>query len=140
LWGETLKITDLNDMIFSYSDDWAYNYASPDEKVGFEQLHMMTQVPDVHWANHRFQNGHEPTRTSIPGFNMLVLDVDGGVSSNWFTAPERDQVHDLHHEAAHGRAEPLSAHHADQLRCWTSTRTSTRSSCNEVIAWLPFQS
>ena len=54
--GETLKETDLNQMKISYSDHWAYNYLG--EQVPFDQLHTLTQAPNMHWANHFFKNGH----------------------------------------------------------------------------------
>jgi len=78
--GETLQETDLNDMIFSYSDNWAYEYAPPEEPVPFDQLHVLTQAQDMHWANHHFKNKHRAEENVVPGFNMLVLDVDGGIS------------------------------------------------------------
>ena len=81
--GETLKETNLNDMIFSYSDHWAYHYGShygTDEPVGFFDLHMMTQQNDWHWSNHRFTNQHRSEENAVPGFNMIVIDVDEGIN------------------------------------------------------------
>ena len=75
--GETLKETDLNKMVISYSSHWAYNYL--EEEVPFEQLHVLTQAPGMHWANHHFSQGHRAEDNVIPGFNMVVIDVDGGV-------------------------------------------------------------
>jgi hypothetical protein len=83
--GEKLAETDLNEIVVSYSDHWAYNYLG--EKVPFEQLHMMTQAPGIHWANHHFRNQHRSEENAIAGFNMISIDVDGGVSL--------DIVHDL---------------------------------------------
>lgn len=77
--GETLKETNLSDMLFSFSDHFAYNYAENDTPVAFNQLHMLTQSKGMHWANHRFKNGHRSEETVIPGFNMIVFDIDGGV-------------------------------------------------------------
>lgn len=76
--GEKLKETDLNEMTVSYSDHWAYNYLG--ERVPFEQLHILTQAPDTHWANHHFTKGHRAEENVIAGFNMIVIDVDGGVT------------------------------------------------------------
>jgi len=85
--GECLKETNLDDMIFSFSDNWAFDYAPPDDPVPFDQLFNLTQAPDMHWANHLFKNKHRAEENVTPGFNMLVLDVDGGISI--------DLVHDL---------------------------------------------
>lgn len=76
--GETLKETDLNQMKISYSDHWAYNYLA--EQVPFDQLHNLTQAPNMHWANHFFKNGHRSEETVIVGFNLLVIDIDEGVT------------------------------------------------------------
>lgn len=77
--GEFLDETDLNDMTFSYSDNWAYSYEKPEDPVPFDQMHLLTQADGMHWANHTFKNQHRAEENVVPGFNMLVLDVDGGV-------------------------------------------------------------
>lgn len=76
--GETLKETNLDEILVSYSDSWAYDYNT--ERVPFDQLHQMTQAEGIHWANHDFKRGHRAEENVIPGFNMIVIDVDGGVS------------------------------------------------------------
>lgn len=83
--GDTLEKTNLEEMIISYSDHWAYNYAA--EQVPFDQLHVLTQSSGMHWANHAFKNGHRAEENVLAGFNMVVIDVDGGISI--------DAVHDL---------------------------------------------
>lgn len=75
--GETLEETDLAQMVIAYSDHWAYNYLG--EKVPFEQLHVVMQADGYHWANHHFKNFHRSEENVIPGFNMIVIDVDGGI-------------------------------------------------------------
>ena len=77
--GETLEETDIGDMILSYSDNFAFNYVKDSNKVPFDKLHMLTQHPDLHWANHQFIDQHRLEEKAIPGFNMVVFDVDGGV-------------------------------------------------------------
>lgn len=76
LQGESLKETSLDEMILSYSDHLAFNYEAA--TVPFNELHQLTQAPDFHWANHAFRNQHRTEDNAIPGFNLLVLDVDGG--------------------------------------------------------------
>ncbi|WP_421991750.1 primase C-terminal domain-containing protein [Roseococcus sp.] len=83
--GEMLKATNLDEILVSYSDHYAYNYAQ--ERVPFTELHQMTQAPDMNWANHAFQHDHRSEDNVIPGFNMIVIDVDGGISL--------DVVHEL---------------------------------------------
>lgn len=76
--GETLKETNLNQMVISYSDHWAYNYLA--EEVPFDKLHILTQADAMHWANHHFKNEHRSEENVIAGFNMVVIDVDGACS------------------------------------------------------------
>jgi hypothetical protein len=76
--GETLEITDLDQVKISYSDNWAYNYQN--ESVPFSELHNLTQEPGMHWCNHHFKNGHRAEENAVPGFNLIVIDVDKGTS------------------------------------------------------------
>lgn len=83
--GETLQETNIDEMVISYSDNWAYNYVG--ERVPFDQLHVLTQHEGMHWCNHHFRKEHRAEENVIAGFNMIVIDVDGGIS--------RDICHDL---------------------------------------------
>lgn len=76
--GETLEETNLDEISISYSDNWAYDYAH--EKVPFTELYNLTQEKGMHWCNHAFKKGHRAEENVISGFNMVVIDVDGGVS------------------------------------------------------------
>lgn len=76
--GETLEKTDLDEMNVSYSEHWAYNYLS--ESAPFDQLGVLMQAPGHHWSNHHFKSGHRAEENVIAGFNMIVLDIDEGVS------------------------------------------------------------
>lgn len=86
--GEKLQETNLDEMTVSYSDHWAYHYQT--EQVPFDKLDILfkamqdpkadgSQEP-MHWANHAFTKNHRAEENVIPGFNMIVIDVDGGVS------------------------------------------------------------
>jgi hypothetical protein len=83
--GETLEETNLDEMLVSYSDHWAYNYLT--ERVPFDQLHMLTQEGGMHWANHQFKGGHRAEENVLVGFNMIAIDCDGDV--------RLDTVHEL---------------------------------------------
>ncbi|UZV39841.1 DNA primase [Xanthomonas virus PB119] len=76
--GETLKETNLDEIILSYSESWAYDYSA--EKVPFDQLHLLTQAPGMHWANHHFRGNHRAEENVVPEFNCIVIDVDEGTS------------------------------------------------------------
>ncbi len=76
--GETLKTTDLNEIKISYSNDFAKGYM--DETAPFDELHKMTQAPNIHWCTHAFKDNHRTEDNAIPGFNLVVLDVDHAVN------------------------------------------------------------
>lgn len=78
LRGESLKETDLNEICVSYSNEWVENYNN--DTAPFDQLHVMTQAPGMHWVNHHMRDGYRDDEHAIPGFNIVVLDVDKGVS------------------------------------------------------------
>ena len=76
--GETLKETDLSKMILSYSTDIAVDYRN--ETAPFDQLHKLTQAQGMHWCSHHLVGGHRSEEDCISGFNLVVVDVDGGVN------------------------------------------------------------
>lgn len=81
--GETLQKTDLDQLLLSYGAHWAYGYKP--HMVRFEQLHRLvvgqqTNGEPLHWANHHFKNDHRSEDNTIPGFNLIVLDVDQGTT------------------------------------------------------------
>lgn len=76
--GETLKETDLAKMVVAYSADITTDYRN--EAVPFDQLHKLTQAPNMHWVAHHLNGGYRNEENCIPGFNLVVLDIDGGVN------------------------------------------------------------
>lgn len=75
--GEKLQETDLSKMVVSHSSNFAYEYVP--EEAPFDKLHMMTQAADMHWTTHHFKDGHRSDENVIPGFNLIVIDVDGNI-------------------------------------------------------------
>lgn len=76
--GKTLQKTDLSKMILSYSKHIADGYTNANP--AFKDLHKLMTKKGLHWCCHRIINGHRSTDNMLPGFNMLVLDVDGGIT------------------------------------------------------------
>ncbi|TXH19616.1 MAG: DUF3987 domain-containing protein, partial [Hyphomicrobiaceae bacterium] len=77
LKGETLKETNIEEMILSWSEDIAEGYKP--ERVAFSKLSTMTNYPTfLHWCNHHMMAGHRQEENAIMGFNMIVIDVDSG--------------------------------------------------------------
>ena len=80
LRGETLEETDLNKIVVSYSTDIVSEYQN--ESAPWDKLHKLTQANGMHWVNHHLTGGYRNEENCIPGFNLVVVDVDGGVSLN----------------------------------------------------------
>ena len=78
--GETIKQTDLNRLIISYSDDYANGYLN-DYGI-FNQLDKVFLADGFNWCSHHFNNGHRSNKDTLPTFNLVVLDVDGSISLN----------------------------------------------------------
>ena len=78
LKGETLQKTDMDNMTVSYSNHIAYNYQN--KQVPFTKLHQLTQRDGYHWCAHQFIDQHRQEDSVIEGFNLVVIDVDEGVS------------------------------------------------------------
>lgn len=76
LRGETLKETDLSKMVISYSTDMTTDYRN--EVAPFDKLHKLTQAPGLHWVAHHLNGGYRNEENCIAGFNLAVIDVDGG--------------------------------------------------------------
>jgi hypothetical protein len=80
--GESLKPCDLSKMVIAYSADITTDYRN--EYAPFDKLHLLTQAPNMHWVAHHLNGGYRNEENAIPGFNLVVIDVDG--STNLSTA------------------------------------------------------
>lgn len=75
--GEKLKPTNVNEIQISVSKHEAYDYVSG--LVPFKDFAMLSELQEDHFVTHAFKNGHRSNQNHVPGFNLLVLDVDGGI-------------------------------------------------------------
>lgn len=64
-------------MVIAYSSDMTTDYKN--ERAPFEKLHQLTQAPNMHWVAHHLKEGYRNEENAIPGFNLAVIDIDGGV-------------------------------------------------------------
>lgn len=78
LKGESLQLTNRDELLISLSNHEAYNYDT--KKVSFNDLTDLGDATGYHWCNHSFEGGHRRETSVLPGFNLLVLDVDNGMS------------------------------------------------------------
>jgi len=78
LKGESMAETDLSKMTLSYSTDIAMGYKA--DHAPFDSLHKVTSAAGHHYTAHHFKEGHRISNKAIPGFNMVMIDVDEGIS------------------------------------------------------------
>jgi hypothetical protein len=136
--GSMLAETDLQKMMFSYSEHFASGYTP--ERRPFDSLPKMLAADGYHWANHHFTKEHRAEDNVIDGFNMLVVDVDGGIAI--------EDVHELmkeytfitattkrHTEAEHRFRLIMPANYVLHL-----DKTDYRDFMNSFLTWLPFES
>jgi len=136
--GSKLKETDLTKLSFSYSDHFASGY-SP-ETQDFNDLPKLLSAPGLHWCNHRFDKEHRSDENVIEGFNMLVVDVDGGITL--------DAVHELFKEYTYITA--TTKRHTDEDNRFrlilpanyvlSLDKADYREFMDNFLLWLPFDS
>lgn len=84
LEGQRLEGTNLNEIIISVSQDKTYNYDN--QTIPWSKIDKLGSISGIQWCTHHFmsdpmhtENGnHRHQKYSIPAFNLLVLDIDGG--------------------------------------------------------------
>lgn len=146
--GETLKESNTDSLILSYSDHYAHNYFSPEERgetCSFENLHKLTSASQdgnpFHWANHRFLNNHRSDVNTKLGFNLIVVDVDGTAKLKVVQELLRDIQFMTHTTKRHQKdgtdrfrlVIPMKYElHLDQEEY--------KEFMNSVLSWLPFDS
>ena len=74
--GESLVETNLDKLVLSYGTDIAQNFQN--EYAPWDKLFRLTQAQGLHWVSHHLVGGHRIEENAIPGFNLIVIDVDGG--------------------------------------------------------------
>lgn len=78
LEGESMAETDLNKMILSYSKDITYHFKA--DYAPFDSLHNVTCKTGYHYTAHHYKDEHRLGTNAIQGFNMVMIDVDDGIS------------------------------------------------------------
>lgn len=78
LSANSLEKTNLDEIIVSVSKNLADGYHP--KKIPFEKLVGFGKRDNYHWCNHHFKNNYRQKENTIPGFNILVFDVEKSVS------------------------------------------------------------
>jgi len=77
LEGERLKEVDLEHISCSWSKDITEGYKIATSS--FFKLHQLTSGTGFHYCSHEFKDGYRNKENAIKGFDLLILDVDGGL-------------------------------------------------------------
>lgn len=75
LSGETLKETNIDDLHFAYSQEITENFIKGNAR--FEQLPELVNETGFHYTAHQFINNYRSSDKAIPGFDLIIIDVDG---------------------------------------------------------------
>lgn len=142
--GETLKETDLNKMMISYSNDVAYGYRN--QVAPFEQLHKLTGVLGLHWVNHFLINGDDPQNPNghrneeniKAGFNLIVIDCDGTVSQKQAEILLKDYKYLLHTTKRHTPESNRFRIMIPMTHHLSLTAEDFKEFMNNIYEWLPF--
>lgn len=135
--GKTLEQTNLDKVKISYSTHEAYNYRP--EIVKFSQLHKLTQASDLHWCNHHFLNQHRSENDVISGFNLIVIDVDGGVPIASVRNLMKDYVYMLYTTKRHTEENNRFRLVLPINYQMTLDAEEYKEFMDNVIEWLPFK-
>lgn len=142
--GETLQETSLDQIRVSYSDHVAYRYRT--QEIPWDRLHEMTQYSDgeMHWINHGLDKGsigegHRSEENIIPGFDMIVIDVDQGTDVSVAAELLKDYTWLIyttkrHTDEAHRFRIILPLNYRLEL-----DQEDYREFMSNVFSWLPFE-
>lgn len=97
--GEQLQATNLNEMYLSHSKDIAVDYDNV--LAPFDKLVDLVKMKDHHWCSHHSINGRRSEENLANGFNLVVLDVDGGVKLDVVRILLKDYKYIIHTTKRH---------------------------------------
>lgn len=138
--GSALEETNINELIFSHSNDAKFNYMP--ELVPFHRLHELTQIPNYHYCNHHLKGGQREGVNAIRGFNAIVLDVDNGCTIDTAKLLLKEYTYHIYTTKSHGTPDkgdrfriimPIS--HILKL-----SSDEYKEFMNNLFEWLPFDS
>ena len=136
LRGESLKPTDLNKVNISYSSDITSGYKA--ETPAFAVLHKLTQAEGMHWVTHTLKEGYRNEANCVPGFNLIVIDVDGDMNLSTAQLLLKDYTYLIHTTKRHTEEEhrfriimPISHTLSLDAKDFKEFMTS-------IYKWLPF--
>ena len=135
--GKSLEKTDLTKICISHGNQLAHGYQNVD--VGWHDLVRMYTQDEHRFTTHHLINGHRIETGVLPGFNLLVLDVDGTASLSAVRTILEDYTYHIYTTKRHTMDShrfriilPLS--HKLELNKEEYTKF-----MENVFSWLPFE-
>ena len=140
--GESLDEVNLDKLKVSYGTHVAYDYLS--EEISFKNLGKLVGSSGYHWINHFLTDGekgtgHRQDEKVIPGFDLVVLDVDTGFSLDAAKDLLQDYTYLIHTTKRHTDKENrfriiLPMNYRLEL-----DTDDYREFMKNVFSWLPFE-
>jgi hypothetical protein len=141
--GSSLKETDLNKLVISYSRSFAFEY-KPDYGP-FDKLHKIMMKQDMNWCNHHFSQKHRSEDNVLEGFNMIALDVDEGIKLAVAMELMKEHKFFVYTTKRHHKPKDDGGTYGDRFRMVLPIkynlfldREDYKEFMNNIIAWLPF--
>lgn len=78
LIGESMNETNLDNLIVAYSHDITKEFQN--ERAPWERLYELVTLDNYHYTAHHFREGYRTSSNMIEGFNLVIIDVDSGIS------------------------------------------------------------
>lgn len=113
--GESLKENDLSAIRIAYSQSFSEGYINQtiDWNTGFS---VLLPKGDYHWTNHFTSDGNRNKESMVQGFNVIVLDVDGGTTLNQAQEMFKDYEYIIHTTKRHQVPDPETGEINDRFR------------------------
>lgn len=97
--GETLEETDLDELILAYSEDSTQEYEPA--YAPFIELDTLFQSDEYYFTSHHFIGNYRINTKVIPGFNLVVLDIDEGLTIDTARLLLRDYTYKMYTTKRH---------------------------------------
>jgi hypothetical protein len=104
--AKELEKTDLEEIIISYSQKISREYENV--VMDFDTIHKLTQTNDYHWVNHHLEDGYRSENNVIPGFNIIILDIDYNVDIDTVQMVLEDYTYHIYTTKRHTEEEQRS--------------------------------
>lgn len=113
--GDSLTETDLTKIRVAYSQHFADGYINAEIDWEKDIETLMTQ-DSYHWINHHSINGKRRSDCIEEGFNLIVLDIDGGTTLSEFKILFNDFEYFIYTTKRHQKVDPETGKSNDRFR------------------------